>query len=315
MNPVARYRALRRAGVLGLNARNGSYIMARNQRRLYPFVDDKIQCKLLLQEHGIAVPVLLDSIRGQYEAGHLARRLQKLEKFAVKPASGSGGDGIIVIVARRNQCWISAGGHACTLEDIQFHVSGILNGMYSLGGQPDAAMFETLIEPADVLKPIAPFGVPDIRVIVYRGIPVMAMMRVPTRMSGGCANLHQGAIGVGVDMATGVTHAGVMHSHVVQQHPDSGASINDFSIPEWQQLLAMAARCQQAIPLGYLGVDIVLDEQHGPQVLELNARPGLAIQIANQSGLGWRLQQVDGLGQPETMSMEQRLQAMREICG
>lgn len=313
MNPISRYRDLRRAGVLGLNARNACYIMTRNQRRLYPLVDDKIQCKRMLQQRGIAVPVLLDSIRGQYEAGHLDKRLQQLDKFAIKPASGSGGDGIIVIVARRNQRWISAGGSAYSLDDIQFHVSGILNGMYSLGGQPDAAMFETLIEPAEVLKPIAPFGVPDIRVIVYRGIPVMAMMRVPTRMSGGRANLHQGAIGVGVDLVSGVTHAGVMQNHVVELHPDSGASINDFSIPDWPDLLAMAARCQQAIPLGYLGVDIVLDERHGPQVLELNARPGLAIQIANQCGLRKRLQRVDALGEPESMSLEERLACVAKI--
>ncbi len=313
MNPIRRYLALQRAGVLGLNARNASYIMARNQRRLYPLVDDKIRCKHLLQQQGIAVPALLDSICGQHEAAHLSRRLHKLDKFAIKPASGSGGDGIIVIVAKRNQRWISAGGSAYSLDDIQFHISGILNGMYSLGGQPDAAMLETLIEPAAVLRPIAPFGVPDIRVIVYRGIPVMAMMRVPTRVSGGRANLHQGAIGVGVQMSSGITHAGVMHSNVVEQHPDSGASINDFQIPDWQGLLALAARCQQAVPLGYLGVDIVLDEQHGPQVLELNARPGLAIQIANQCGLRLRLQRVDALGEPESMSLDARLSAVAMV--
>jgi hypothetical protein len=132
-------------------------------------------------------------------------------------------------------------------------------------------------------------------------------------MSGGRANLHQGAIGVGVELTTGITHAGVLHSQVVDLHPDSGASINDFRIPDWDGLLAMAARCQQAIPLGYLGVDIVLDEQHGPQVLELNARPGLAIQIANQSGLRQRLQRVDAMDAPEKMSLEQRLSAVAEV--
>jgi len=41
--------------------------------------------------------------------------------------------------------------------------------------------------------------------------------------------------------------------------------------------------------LGYLGVDIVLDKAYGPMLLELNARPGLAIQVANQAGLRQRL--------------------------
>lgn len=313
MNPITRYRALHKAGVLGLNGRNCNYIMARNQRRLYPFVDDKIKCKQLLQKQAIAVPVLLDSIRGQYEASHLAERLKKLEQFVIKPASGSGGDGIIVVVAKRNNRWISAGGSAYSLDDIQFHVSGILNGMYSLGGQPDAAMIETLIRPAEILKPIAPFGVPDIRVIVYRGFPVMAMMRVPTRLSGGCANLHQGAIGVGINMRTGITQAAVMQSQVVDLHPDTGAAVNNFQIPDWPLLLKLAARCQQAIPLGYLGVDIVLDEQFGPQVLELNARPGLAIQIANQCGLKQRLDLIDALDRPEQLDLDQRLRLLDQI--
>jgi len=45
--------------------------------------------------------------------------------------------------------------------------------------------------------------------------------------------------------------------------------------------------------MGYLGVDIVLDAQAGPLMLELNARPGLNIQIANQEGLLHRLRLIE----------------------
>ena len=55
----------------------------------------------------------------------------------------------------------------------------------------------------------------------------------------------------------------------------------------------MAARCYEAVELGYLGVDIVLDRQQGPLILELNARPGLNIQIANRQGMSRRLDAVD----------------------
>jgi D-alanine-D-alanine ligase-like ATP-grasp enzyme len=41
----------------------------------------------------------------------------------------------------------------------------------------------------------------------------------------------------------------------------------------------------RAVGLGYLGADIVLDHRQGPLLLEANARPGLAIQIANGQGL------------------------------
>lgn len=302
------YRRLRAAGILGLNDRNANFIMPRNPRRLYPLVDNKILCKRRLQAHGIAVPELLGQITSQYEAGHLKDRLAELDEFVIKPASGSGGDGIVVITGRQRSGWISAGGRILRLADLQYHVAGILAGMYSLGGQSDTAMLEALIHPDPVLKPVAPEGVPDIRIIVYRGVPVMAMMRLPTRRSGGKANLHQGAIGAGVDVATGVTLKAVMNSSVVDQHPDTAASVEAFSLPDWPALLLTAARCYNAVPLGYLGVDLVLDRDHGPLVLEMNARPGLAIQIANGSGLRTRLTLIDQIEAPEDRSPEQRVE-------
>ena len=311
---IGRYLALKRAGVMGLNARNGQYIMRYNQRKFYPLVDDKIRSKKVLKEHDIAVPDLLDEIRTQHGAGHLRQRLEQLSEFVIKPASGSGGDGIIVISSYRNERWMSPGGKMYGLDDIQFHVSGILNGMYSLGGQPDAAMFEALVRPDPVLKQLAPEGVPDIRVIIYRGVPVMAMMRLPTRQSGGRANLHQGAIGVGIDMASGRTLCAVMDNRIIEHHPDSGYPVKDFEIPDWDGLLDLSARCQRAVGLGYLGVDIVLDRDRGPLVLELNARPGLAIQIANQSGLERRLKAVDRIPEPEKISPEARVEWLNRLA-
>ena len=305
---IGLYRRLRAAGVLGLNDRNANFIMRHNPRRLYPLVDNKILCKRRMQEHGIAVPELLGEISSQYEAGHLQSRLAGLEQFVIKPASGSGGDGIVVIMARHRNGWVSGAGRILQLSDLQYHVAGILAGMYSLGGQRDSAMLEALIHPDPVLKSVAPEGVPDIRIIVYRGVPVMAMMRLPTRRSGGKANLHQGAIGAGVDLAAGSTLKAVMNSSVVDQHPDTSASVEAFQLPDWQGLLLTAARCYNAVPLGYLGVDLVLDRDHGPLVLEMNARPGLAIQIANGSGLRSRLALVDRLPDPETLTAERRVE-------
>ncbi|MGY6553277.1 MAG: alpha-L-glutamate ligase-like protein [Wenzhouxiangella sp.] len=311
---IGLYRRLREAGVLSLNDRNANFIMRHNPRRLYPLVDNKILCKHKLIEHGIAVPQLLGEIRGQYEAGHLGKRLAQLDQFVIKPASGSGGDGIVVITGRQRSSWVTAGGRLISLSEIQYHVAGILAGMYSLGGQTDSAMLESLIHPDPVLKPVAPEGVPDIRIIVYRGVPVMAMMRLPTRRSGGKANLHQGAIGAGVDVATGITLKAVMNSSVVDQHPDTAASVEAFQLPDWEGLLLTATRCYDAIPLGYLGVDLVLDRDHGPLVLEMNARPGLAIQIANGSGLRSRLSIIDGLHEPEKLAAPQRVELAIDLA-
>lgn len=299
---------LRRAGVLGINARNAEFVMPYNPRRLYPLVDDKVQTKERLKAHGIAVPEQLGVVRGQYQARMLASKLAELSSFVIKPATGSGGDGILVVVGRRNGIWVSPGGNLLSMQDIQYHVSGILAGMYSLGGQLDAALIEALIEPDPILRPIAPEGVPDIRIIVFRGVPVMAMMRLPTRRSGGKANLHQGAIGAGVDLVSGCTMSAVMTSSIVNQHPDTGESVTGFQVPDWPNLVLLAARCFDAIPLGYLGVDLVIDRQRGPLVLELNARPGLAIQIANRSGLRSRLARVNAIAEPEKLTAEARVE-------
>jgi alpha-L-glutamate ligase-like protein len=119
------------------------------------------------------------------------------------------------------------------------------------------------------------------------------MVRLPTRMSGGRANLHQGALGAGIDITNGITLSAVWRNDIVGEHPDTGNMIMGVKIPNWEALLRLAARCYELTGLGYQGVDIVLDKDKGPLILELNARPGLNIQIANRAGLFPRLRSVE----------------------
>src|SRR5207245_5878566 len=105
--------------------------------------------------------------------------------------------------------------------------------------------------------------------------------------------LHQGGIGAGVDLETGVTHHAVQRNRIVDRHPDTGASVVGMRVPYWKSVLSMACQVAEAVGLGYVGVDIVVDEAWGPMLLEANARPGLAIQIANGAGLSPRLQEID----------------------
>jgi hypothetical protein len=59
--------------------------------------------------------------------------------------------------------------------------------------------------------------------------------------------------------------------------------------------LETAVTAQIASGLGYAGVDIVIHPEKGPMVLELNAQPGLQIQLANMEGLKKRLERVEDL--------------------
>jgi len=286
-------RRLREAGVLGINRRNAEYVLPYNRRRFYPLVDDKVLTKELALKAGAAVPELYGVVEIEAEVKRLVDIIAGHEDFVVKPAEGSQGHGIVVIVGRSGEMFRAANGNLIALPDLKFHVSNILSGIYSLGGQPDKAIVEYRVEFDPVFERIAYRGVPDVRIIVFLGVPVMAMVRLPTRMSQGKANLHQGAIGAGIDMATGRTLTAVLRNGIVETHPDTGNPVHDVEIPNWPILLELAARSYEMTGLGYQGIDIVLDRRLGPLILELNARPGLNIQIANRAGLLHRLQAVE----------------------
>lgn len=289
---------MRSSGVLGLNKRNGDFIMKLNRRRFFPLVDDKVLCKKRLQACGLAVPELIGIASYMQQASHVSALLGDHREFVIKPAHGSGGDGILVIKDRKSDYFVDSDGALVQRADLEHHLTNVIGGLYSLGGQPDVAMIESLVHFDPAFSDLTYHGVPDIRVIVYRGYPVMAMARLPTRESHGKANLHQGAIGVGVDLGSGVTVGGVSGNDIVSEHPDTGSPVAGLRIPHWSRIVSMAARCYEAVELGYLGVDIVLDRDLGPLILELNARPGLNIQIANRRGLCNRLDAVDELKSP-----------------
>ncbi len=277
---------LRELGIVGLNERNAEYIMKFNERKFYPLVDNKLITKKRAQEKGIPVPELYAHIELEHQTSHLPALLKDRNDFVVKPAKGSGGNGIMVVAGRNaNGHFRKSNDTLIRMEEIQHHVSNILSGMYSLGGDNDTAIIEYRVQFDPCFEAVSYKGVPDIRLIVFRGIPLFGMIRLPTRQSDGRANLHQGAVGAGINFLDGTTNTGVFQSRVITHHPDTGALIAGLRIPSWERILYLGAACYELAPLGYLGVDIVVDKQLGPMMLELNARPGLAIQIANNRGL------------------------------
>ncbi|MCW8994347.1 MAG: alpha-L-glutamate ligase-like protein, partial [Psychromonas sp.] len=185
--------------------------------------------------------------------------------------------------------------------------TNILAGLFSLGGSLDVAVIEALIQFDSAFDNFSFEGVPDVRVIVFKGFPVMAMMRLSTAASDGKANLHQGAVGVGIDIATGKALHAVQFDQPIEYHPDTKKKLTTLTIPKWQRLLYLASSCYEMSGMGYLGTDMVLDRHLGPMLLELNARPGLAIQIANGQGLLPRLKLIEKLADKHNMSVDERI--------
>jgi alpha-L-glutamate ligase-like protein len=293
MNWWGRYRRLRELGVLGMNRRNAACILDLNPRTSFPVVDSKWQTRDLCQRIAVPTPALYGVVPAHSALRCLPRLLAGRDDFVIKPDRGAGGRGILVVVEREGDRFRRHNGEWIGLGELHQQVSSIISGLYSLGGRGDAALIQERVRSHPAFEPISYQGIPDVRVVLYKKAPVMAMLRLPTRQSGGRANLHQGGIGAGVDLATGVTCHAVRFNRVTRCHPDTGASVVGFHVPCWPEVLDLACRLGRAIDLGYLGVDVVLDRRHGPLVLEANARPGLAIQIANGQGLLPRLGAVD----------------------
>ncbi len=301
-------------GIMGMNQRNVNYIGRYNPRKLYPLVDNKLKTKHIAVGAGVTVPKLIGTIQHQHEVGKIAAMVKEWSGFCIKPARGSGGKGILVIMRQENGLFYKPNGSSCTANDLERHISNILAGLFSLGGKPDFVLVEDLIHFDNVFDGYSFEGVPDTRVIIFKGFPVMSMMRLSTASSDGKANLHQGAVGVGICLRTGRALRAVQYNQPIRYHPDTSKDLFDLEVPHWMKLLNLAASCYEMSGLGYIGTDMVLDKLRGPMLLELNARPGLSIQIANAAGLLPRLRQIEKMGKVQ-MNVDERVAYAMEHFG
>ena len=292
-------------GILGINSRNINYLFELNPRCMYKQADDKIVTKEMCKTQGIPVPQTYAVIKRFGDLQNLSGIIGQRKEFVVKPARGAGGCGVLVVLCKKGNSFETSKREKLSLDQIKYHVSTILSGLFSLGGNPDHAIVEKRIAPHPEFEHLAVGGTPDIRLILYKGIPVMSMLRLPTKASNGRANLHQGAIGVAVNMQTGQTFGGVYYNRIVGTHPDTGVNISGIIIPDWTNILGIAMKLSDVIKLDYIGVDVLLDAIKGPIVIEANARPGLSIQIANRCGLLPKFKYVD-LQPARILSIKQR---------
>lgn len=97
----------------------------------------------------------------------------------------------------------------------------------------------------------------------------------------------------GLDLATGrVTHVYMLPRHRrfllerFTHHPDTKAAMVDFTLPMWDEALALARGTADAFPeAALLGLDVVITDD-GPLLLEANTSWGVALpQLSMETGL------------------------------
>ncbi len=307
--------------VLGLNSRNHLYTSRYNTKRGKKIANSKLLTKKVLREAGIRIPKTYGIIHNREELEQLDFLSLPRNGFVIKPNNGLGGQGILIVDRAGKYAgeWLDSEGKVLTTGDLKLHIGDILQGRYSMDDLADKAYIEELIRIHPVFEKYAYHGTPDIRVIVFNKVPIMAMLRLPTEESGGKANMYQGAVAVGIDIATGVTTYAVHHAKRITFLPGTRRKVRHLQIPSWEEILETAVRVQEVVPLGYLGVDLVLQpkfNQKGeligeqPMILEINAQPGLKIQLTNMAGLWERLERVEGL---RIKSMKQGVRVGRAL--
>ncbi len=285
--------------VLGLNSRNHLYTSVYNTRTGKVVANSKLLTKKTLRKAKVRVPKTYAVVKGM-DALEEFDFLKLPADFVVKPNNGLGGQGIVVIEKRGEFAgeWIDSQGVTWSVADLKLHMADILAGRYSMDDVSDIAYIEERVRVHPVFEKYSYHGTPDIRVIVFNRVPVMSYVRLPTEESGGRANLFQGAAAVGIDIATGITTYGVHHAKSTEFFPGTRRKLANIQIPQWEEVMETAIAASEAIGLGYMASDIVLQpegDKSTAMILEVNAQPGLKIQIANRAGLRERLARLKGL--------------------
>lgn len=283
---------------LGMNARNYLYIYPFNSEEAKRVADDKLETKKILLKHKISTPHLYARFESRTAIQEFDWNSLPEHGFVIKPARGFAGGGILPIKKFKDGIATTVIGEEMTIEQMQSHTVDVLDGGYSLQFLPDNAFIEERLVPHPFFRKLGAIGIPDIRVIVFHHIPVMAMMRFPTEESGGKANVSLGAIAFGIDMRTGITVGAYSKKGRINTIPGTKMKTRGIRIPQWEEILLLAAKTQAVSGLGYAGIDIVLDKRDIPFVLEVNARPGLAIQNANLESLRTRLERIEAIPIP-----------------
>lgn len=298
-------------GILWQNARNLKYIWEFNDDLAKKLADSKLKTKEFLSNKWVKVSENLAIIKSHSELDNFDIQSLPLP-FVVKPNAGYGGKWIIVFEKKDAEGnFISNDHQIYSSVQLISHIRDILDGFYSLSGNRDKVIFERKLILDHSIELLGKYGLPDIRVIVFNSVPVIAMLRVPTANSKGKANLHGWACGLWIDIWSWKITYITQFKKMIKSIPWIG-DVRWVEIPHWEEILKLAVKVQQVTNVWYVWCDIVLDDTFGPLLLEMNVRPGLEVQVANKVPLLERLKKVQNI---KVNSVEKWVRLARDLFG
>jgi alpha-L-glutamate ligase-like protein len=280
--------------LLGQNARNLNYIKNYNTKIAKKLADSKLNTKEFLSANSVATPETIMTINNENTIDDsLFDKL--IPPFVVKPNWGFWGKWILIFTKISSSLdYITNDWQVFTKKELLSHFRAILDWFYSLSWNRDKVLIEKKIELDEEIELLWKYWLPDIRIIVFNMVPVMAMLRVPTEISNWKANIHAWACWVWIDIWTWKLTYITSYSKIIKSIPGVW-DVRWLKLPDWDKALALAVKSQQVTKIWYIWCDIVLDKVLWPLVLELNIRPWLEVQMANLSPLKNRLRKVEGI--------------------
>lgn len=263
--------------ILSMNERNLNYIKKLNSASSINLADDKVETKLFLEERWISVPKTLAIISTKKQLAEFEISSIKEDFFVIKPVFWSKWQGILIV--ENLQDWTYKIWEEIVSEDfLNDHMTDILNWDFSLNYWMDKILIEEKLIAWNWFEKFCNFGLADIRMIVYNLVPVAAMVRMPTALSGWKANLAQGWLGLGIEVGSWIINTLYINWKVyTKEFPMPYAHLKWFEIPFWDEILLASSQTQFFVNLWYLALDWVITETW-PKILEINARAWLEIQ-------------------------------------
>lgn len=233
--------------------------------------NDKYLCILICEALGIRVP----RTRGTVDTAHDYRSsiaswlaLSPAGKLIIKPLWGEMGRDIVMAEPGAEAPIVRTPRGAIPLSQFVLREKSIVQDV--LAQDPRVAAF-------------SPSSVNTFRVVTMMTpqdevIIVNASFR--SGVAGGLVdNWSAGGVSVGVDCPRGTLKAFAYDkkSNRYAAHPTSGIVFEGFRIPEWEKIKATAIAIQTALPFyRLLGLDLALDREGTPVLIEVNGAPDLA---------------------------------------